>query len=63
MDTMKVIVLENGTVKIETDAVSPANHRNAEAFLLELARQLGGTTERRQKQGHAHQHGCLIHTH
>jgi len=63
MDKLNVTILDDGSVKVETDAVSAANHRNAEQFLLELARACGGKTERRQRQGHTHTQAGITHTH
>lgn len=64
MDTIKITVLEDGTIKTETDRVSMPNHANAEGFLGLIARLCGGKTERRAKHGHAfHSHGAHEHSH
>ena len=55
-DNVEVEVLEDGTLKFSTDKISGANHANAEAFLAEVGRMLGGKVERRRKQGTARQH-------
>jgi hypothetical protein len=56
-DRIKITILDDGTIKTDTDAVSMPNHANAEAFLRETARLAGGTVERKTKQGHAtHSH-------
>ena len=47
---MNITILDDGTIKIETDAISQANHMTAEAFLRFVA-QAGGT---RQTQKHKH---------
>ena len=57
MDRLKIEILEDGTIKTTTDAVSMPNHANAEQFLREMARLAGGTTVRKAKQGHSHAHG------
>lgn len=58
-DVLKVTILDDGTLKIETDAVSPANHTNAEGLLKALATLTGGDVERKRR-GTAHTH---VHTH
>ncbi len=67
MDNIRIEILGDGTIKVETDRVSPANHVNAEGFLREMARLAGGVTDIRAKQGHSHahthQHGGEYHTH
>jgi hypothetical protein len=59
MDEIKIEILEDGTIRVETDAVSPANHVNAEAFVKFLADLAGGKSTRTRR-GHHHGHG---HTH
>jgi hypothetical protein len=70
MDKITIEVLEDGTIKTTTDAVSAANHQNAEQFLREVATLAGGTVKRilrvgaglhaalhaHTKDGHTHQH-------
>ncbi len=51
MDTMNIEVLEDGTLKITTDRISPANHMTAEAFLRNIATACGGKQERKHKHG------------
>lgn len=62
-DIIKVTVLEDGTIKTETDAVSMPNHQNAEAFLRDVGKLAGGLVERKQKHGHTHTHGTITHSH
>lgn len=67
-DTIKVTILEDGTFKIETDAVSAANHGNAEMLLREIAKDAGGDISRVKKagvhsHGHLHEHDGHWHTH
>jgi hypothetical protein len=55
-------VLEDGTVKMVTDEVSPPNHMNADKLLGTLQRTLGGAATREKRKdahahGHAHTHG------
>ena len=57
MDKLKIEILEDGTIKTTSDAVSMPNHANAEQFLREMARLSGGTTTRKDRQGHSHTHG------
>lgn len=57
MDALKITILKNGTVRIDTDAISGPNHANAETALRWIAAQMGGTVERQVKgHGHAHTH-------
>ena len=53
IDTLNITILEDGTIKVETDKVSPANHMNAEQFLKFCAERAGGKTDR-QRRGHTH---------
>ena len=55
-------ILDDGTVKMTTDEVSPANHLNADKLLGAIQRTLGGAaTREKRKDAHAHaaahQHG------
>lgn len=58
-DKMKIVVLKDGTIRTETDEVSPANHSNAESFMKMISRLTGGEVTRTHKP-HAHRHE---HTH
>lgn len=50
-------ILDDGSVKIETDKVAPAEHVRAERALAEILRALGGETTRvRRVDGHHHDH-------
>ena len=64
-DVIHVEVLQDGTIKTETDSVSEANHSNAEDFLKEMFRLAGGASELEFKRpisveenshGHHHHH-------
>lgn len=59
MDEINIEILSDGTIKVSTSKVSAANHMNADKFLQEMQRLLGGTTTK-EKIGHAHHHQ---HTH
>lgn len=60
-DKIKIQILTEGTIKVETDPVSPENHANAEEFLQLMAKLAGGKTTRDARHGeHHHGHG---HTH
>lgn len=57
---LKITVLPDGRIKVETDAISPALHTTADAFLANLFKLAGGTVERKHKpggSGHGHHHG------
>ena len=54
-DVIQYEVLEDGRIKWTTDRISPANHTNADRFLAEIGRLLGGTTEvKRKSESHTH---------
>lgn len=60
-DIITVTILDDGTIKTETDKISPASHLNAENFLKECFRMAGGKTTIEFKKGaHIHEHA---HTH
>jgi hypothetical protein len=56
MDTITVEILADGSLKTATDAVSAANHSNAEKFLMDLAQGMGGKVQRVRKGHHTHTH-------
>ena len=55
-DSLGIEVLEDGTIKTTTDAVSGANHSNAEQFLAFIATLTGGETSRTKRGDVAHHH-------
>lgn len=55
-DTMRITILEDGTIRTETDRISAPAHQSAEAFLTGVAKLTGGETTRRSKHGHQHHH-------
>lgn len=65
-DTINITILDDGTIKTETDKISAPNHSSAEGFLSWVARMAGGQTKRVGKgvasTTHTHQHG-ETHTH
>lgn len=67
-DSIKITILDDGALKMETDAISSANHGNCEIFLKEIARLAGGTSDVKRKGKHSHshhehEHGEADHTH
>lgn len=61
-DTINITILEDGTIKTETDKISAPNHSSAEGFLAWVAKMAGGTTQRVGRGAaaahtHTHQHG------
>lgn len=66
-DTIEVEILEDGTIKTETDVVSAANHATAENFLAEMFRLAGGVSEIVHKRPlpivEGHHHHNHHHTH
>ena len=65
MDAIKYEILEDGTITIETDAVSGKNHQSADEMLKQLSAVIGGPTDIKRKEGHAysHSHGKAGHHH
>ena len=61
-DEIKIAVLRDGTIKIETDKVSAANHTNAEGFIREIFRLAGGKSRRTLKTGASLHHALHQHT-
>ena len=55
-DTMRITILEDGTIKTETDPISAANHQSAEAFLKDITILAGNPAARKAKAGRAHHH-------
>lgn len=63
-DAIKITILDDGTIKMETDIISGPNHVNAEQFLAQIGRLAGGdTTSTRKNATHGHQTEGLHHTH
>ena len=52
-----MIILEDGTIRTETDRVSAPNNQSDEAFISDITRATGGeATRTRKAHGHVHQH-------
>lgn len=65
-DMIEIEVLEDGTIKITTDQISPANHLSADQFLRHIEELAGGEITKqknRRVQSHVHQHGGVTHSH
>lgn len=56
-DKIKITILEDGTIKVETDKISGANHVNAEGFLREMFKMAGGAVSRKLKHAKSHLFG------
>jgi hypothetical protein len=54
-DKMTFRILEDGRVRMETEAISAVNHTSADMFAKAVERLLGGETIT-QKRAHAHVH-------
>lgn len=63
MDRIKVTILEDGSIKMETDVISLANHVSIEGFISELTVAAGGEEVREAKSGLGHTHNGHYHTH
>lgn len=48
-DKFTITILEDGTIKTETDKVSAANHQNASEFITAMARLAGGVEKIQSK--------------
>jgi hypothetical protein len=65
-DKIEIEILEDGTIKVSTDSISPANHLSADQFLKEIERLAGGkvTKQKNRHAGqHSHRHGNVEHSH
>ena len=55
MDIINIEVLDDGTLKVTTDQISGANHRNADELLKLVDQLMGGETQKaRRKETHSH---------
>lgn len=55
-DTIKIKILADGTIRVETDTISDANHLSAEGFVRLLAERAGGNVQVTSKHPE-HEHG------
>jgi hypothetical protein len=55
LDEIEIEIMEDGRIKILTDKVSMPNHTNADKFIKDIGRLLGGEVVR-QKRNDAHRH-------
>lgn len=60
-DEIKISILPDGTIKIETDKVSGPNHMGAEGFIREIFRLAGGKGKRTLKTGASLHHALHVH--
>lgn len=60
-DTLRLVILEDGTIRTETDRVSAPNHQSAEAFLATVTKLTGGDATRQRKGHHHHHHAEHVH--
>jgi hypothetical protein len=58
-DTLRITILEDGTIKTETDDLSGPNHASADKFLKDVERLTGGESTRTRRKPSTHHH----HTH
>lgn len=61
LDNLDIQILEDGTIKFTTDAVSGANHANAEQFLRLVGDLAGGETKRVRRPDRVHHHHDHVH--
>jgi hypothetical protein len=53
-DEIQIEILPDGSLKIETDEVSAANHMSADDLVKFIERLAGGETQVKHKHTHAH---------
>ena len=62
-DKMKMEILEDGTITVETDGVSGKNHKSADEFLDMIEEMTGGGRETKKRaKAHKHKHS-VPHSH
>jgi hypothetical protein len=61
VDKIIITILEDGTIKTQTDTVSAPNHQSADKFLADMARLAGGATEVVRKGKGSHHHHVHAH--
>ena len=64
-DNIRIEILPDGTIRIETDGISAANHVSADEFLNFLEELTAGGRKRRKRERTplVHRHGGITHTH
>jgi hypothetical protein len=55
-NTLDVVILPDGRIRIETGSFAGASHTSANAFLAALVKELGVSIERREPLAHTHAH-------
>ena len=55
-DTLRIVILDDGTIRTETDRVSAPNHASAEQFLATVSLLTGGNASRQRKDHIHHVH-------
>jgi len=58
IDKLEIEILEDGTIKVTTDAISGVNHMSAEQFMQFMATETGGEVVRQKRKNSG-----LTHTH
>jgi len=63
-DSIKIEILDDGTIKITTDPISSANHKNADQLMEFFAKMTGGpVTVTKRKEAGLRQMQTRTHTH
>ena len=62
-DEITITILKDGSVRVENDKISPANHRRADDLHKDLERDLGGSVSARKKVGNHTHHQHEKHKH
>jgi hypothetical protein len=60
-DRITLTILEDGTIRTETEGLSRANHASADAFVKGVDALMGGQVEVKQKRKHTHTHVAHVH--
>jgi len=62
-DEIRVEILPDGRMKVETGAISAVSHKAADDLLKFIEEAMGGKSIIWRKVGHSHLHHGVIHTH
>jgi len=56
VNTLEIVILPDGRIRIETGSFAGATHATAEGFMAALLGELGVAVEERSHVGHTHAH-------
>jgi hypothetical protein len=55
-DTIEILILEDGTIRMTSSKISGANHGSADAFVRNVEKLAGGSTEVHRRKDANHHH-------